>query len=537
MPSQLTLFATIVWVLINLNICSAQNTYHVSSTTDSACPSTPCLNFSQYVQNSETYFTSNTTFIFRPGDHIVEGNVFIANVNTLKLIGRYALDGTKARIVCTLQAGSALILHNVSNAKFALLDFVSCGVQGYPFSAMLLNQVYTFQLTNCSFQNSRSTALYVLNSTVVLAGNSFTNNSAQYYSGGAILALHSHIYLQGKNIFAYNSANGGGAIAIVFFSTLNSAGKSVFMSNTATHGGGIFVVNSTAIFTSDSHFVANTAIYGSMIAVENGLLFFSGNQTFRNNFAYHNGGILTGNAQMDMHGQSTFVNNTSQLQAGSSIWGFDCALNITGNIKFISNSALVGAGTLTVVRCNVSFNGNSTFHKNSGLKIGAVSIANSSVIFEGSTLFSNNYAQHLSGTLTIVYSNVTFLGSVAFVGNAANQSGSAAIFASYGTINFNGETTFLKNSGESGAALYLIDVTVKFNGKSLFVNNTAAFQGGALYTVNSQLPFSRDFLFSGNHAGSLGGAIAAANSSLNCITNGNFSEQLSNGRGRTVIGT
>ena len=127
---------------------------------------------------------------------------------------------------------------------------------------------------------------------------------------------------------------------------------------------------------------------------------------------------------------------------------------------------------------------------------GSVNRQQYSPIFDGSTCFTNNHAQHLSGTLTIAFSNVTFLGSVAFVGNTANQSGSAAIIASYGNIHFDGETTFINNSGESGTALYLVDVTVEF----FFVNNTAVFQGGALYTVNSQLSFSSAFLFSGNHA-------------------------------------
>ena len=98
----------------------------------------------------------------------------------------------------TLQAGSELILHNVFNAKLISLDFVSFGVQGYLFSAVLLYQVYNFELINCSFQNSRSIALHALSSAMVLTGNSFTNNSAEN-PGGAILALHSHIYLQGTN--------------------------------------------------------------------------------------------------------------------------------------------------------------------------------------------------------------------------------------------------------------------------------------------------------------------------------------------------
>ena len=518
MTSQLiALTTTALWVLINLDLfstCSGQNTYYVSSATDSACPSTPCLNFSQYIQNSDTYFTSNTTFIFRPGDHIVEKNVVIANVNILKLTGR---SETKPRIVCTLPAGFAL--DNVSNAEFASLEFISCGAQDYPFSTMFLNEVANVKLTNCSFQNSKSTALYALNSVVVLTWNSFRNNSANY--GGAILSIHSHIYLQEKNTFAYNSANVGGAIAMTFFSTFNGTGKSVFISNTATQGGGIFVIKSTAMFAGDSHFVENTAVTGSMIYVREGLFLLSGNQTFIQNFAFFTGGILIRNAQMNMHGQSTFVNNTSQYGAGSSIWGRDCALNITGNVTFLNTSG-ISAGALAAVRCNLSFYGNNTFHNNYGYAFGAVLIANSSVVFEGNTCFTNNHAQVLSGALNMRSSNITFLGTVSFIGNTVIQPGSAAIFAVYGDILFDGKTTFINNSGTYGAAALFSGISVRFRGKSLFINNSAYLHGGAIYTVNSQVSFSRDFLFSGNHAGGLGGAIAAANSTMNCSANGTF---------------
>ena len=77
---------------------------------------------------------------------LIEGNVTIGNVNTLKLI---ASDRTKTRLVCTLQAGSTLILHNVFNAKSISLDFVSCGVQGYLFLAVRFT---TLNLSTVAFK-------------------------------------------------------------------------------------------------------------------------------------------------------------------------------------------------------------------------------------------------------------------------------------------------------------------------------------------------------------------------------------------------
>ena len=311
MSSQLTLFATTVWLLISLNICSAQNTYHVSSATDPDCPSTPCLNFSQYVQYFETYFTSNTTFIFRPGDHIVEKNVVIANVSALKLIGSNSV-GTTAQILCSSPAGFEF--KNVSHAEIIALEFISCGMEDIPFSAIFLHLTNNFELTNCTFLSSRNTALLTVSSTVLLTGNNFTNNSAGQYGGG-IWAISSYLYLQGENTFAHNLAQkAGGAMAITYLSTLNSTRNTVFMNNVAAVGGGISVILSTATFMGDSYFVGNVAVLGSTIYIENGSSLFSANQTFHKNSAHTTGGIFLRYAQIDTHGQndilSMHVNNT-----------------------------------------------------------------------------------------------------------------------------------------------------------------------------------------------------------------------------------
>ena len=194
MLSQLALFTTILWVSINLDLfstCSAQNIYYVSSSTDSACPSTPCLDFSQYIQNSETYFTSNTTFIFSPGDHIIRKEVAIANVNTLEMIGSNSLDGRKSRILCTSPAVFIKLI-SVSNAEFNSLEFISCG--GHHITAMYLYQVNYFELTNCTFQQSRNGALYASESTAILTGNDFINNSAQLNSLFQSRPLPGHFY-------------------------------------------------------------------------------------------------------------------------------------------------------------------------------------------------------------------------------------------------------------------------------------------------------------------------------------------------------
>ena len=62
--------------------CSAENVYCVTPTVTS-CSSCPhnnhCATLSEYAQEAEVYFTSNTTIVFLPGDHTLDTNITVAN--------------------------------------------------------------------------------------------------------------------------------------------------------------------------------------------------------------------------------------------------------------------------------------------------------------------------------------------------------------------------------------------------------------------------------------------------------------------------
>ena len=71
----------------------------------------------------------------------------------------------------------------------------------------------------------------------------------------------------------------------------------------------------------------------------------------------------------------------------------------------------------------------------------------------------------------------------------------SALIAKHGTLYFNGNNTFMNNSGGLGAAAFLFNMTVKFSGNSLFIGNSAEEYGGALYLLNSQLTCFGNFIF------------------------------------------
>ena len=90
------------------------------------------------------------------------------------------------------------------------------------------------------------------------------------------------------------------------------------------------------------------------------------------------------------------------------------------------------------------------------------------------------------------FSKVKFLGKVCIYESMVNNS---ALIAKHGTLYFNGNNTFMNNSGGLGAAAFLFNMTVKFSGNSLFIGNSAEEYGGALYLLNSQLTCFGNFIF------------------------------------------
>ena len=77
-------------LLINTHSnCSAENVYCVTPTAMS-CSSCPqnysyCATLSEYAQQAELYFTSNTTMVFLSGDHILDIDITVTRVVRLTM--------------------------------------------------------------------------------------------------------------------------------------------------------------------------------------------------------------------------------------------------------------------------------------------------------------------------------------------------------------------------------------------------------------------------------------------------------------------
>ena len=99
----LTLALTVVLLALPSLIYGV--TLHVRPTsTNTPCPTHPCQTLSEYAQDPGQYFNdSNLTLHFLPGNHTLDFNLAITNINQLKIHG--ALLPTK--VVCKPRVGFA----------------------------------------------------------------------------------------------------------------------------------------------------------------------------------------------------------------------------------------------------------------------------------------------------------------------------------------------------------------------------------------------------------------------------------------------
>ena len=231
-------------LLINTFYCSAENVYCVTPTTTScsSCPhnSTNCTTLSEYAQEAELYFTSNTTMVFLPGDHVLDANIAVANVTRLTMCG----ESSSETIATVVRNGSVgFNFTNMVDLNIYSLGFTSYnrswshGSHPASNSALLLQSTKYAKLVNCSFHDNVGTALVVCNTNITLEkNNTFIHNqcacqlSEKRDLGCGISAFNSNLTFTDNTNFlensqtTYSSYNCSGAIW-ASASSLNFSGK------------------------------------------------------------------------------------------------------------------------------------------------------------------------------------------------------------------------------------------------------------------------------------------------------------------------
>ena len=479
--SSINIVLVMAVLISTLSYCSAGNVYCVTPTATSCsfCPqnSANCTTLSEYAQEAERYFTSNTTMVFLPGDHTLDTNVKVANITRFTMCKASYL-GNKATIVHNTLVGFSFT--SVAEFKMHSLAFTSYswndGILPGGNYALHLQSIQNAELVNCSFHDNIGTALVVIDTNIILSGNSdFIHNHCEStfcVGSGGIVALSSNVTFTGNTTFLENFATsyyGGGAIYISHDSTFSFIGLITFINNSADFGGGAICTNGTNIlsFNGMSNFAGNSAANygGGILLSSNSVLYFVGINNFINNSAGSGGAIFTSyNVELSFNGTSNFTDNSAANYGGGILLSSNSALHIVGINNFINNSAGSGGAIFTSYNAVLTLNGTSNF--------------------------INNSVDGFGG----------------------------AIFTSYNVvlILINGTSNFIDNSGVLGGAIFTSDnATFSFNGTNNFINNSVTHRGGAIcISGNTKLIFNKASFFCNNFALSGGAIYVGTNSTL-----------------------
>ena len=339
-------FTVLVAVLFinTLSYCSAENVYCVTPTATSCsmafCPhsSTHCATLSEYAQEAELYFTSNTTMVFLPGDHVLDRNIKVSNVDRLTMLG-----GSSSGTATVIRNGSVdfsftnMVDFNIYSLEFtSYYRFWSFGDHPASSSALYLQSLQHAKLVNCSFHNNTGTALAVRDTDITLVENTFIYNRCACQS-------FSEMHELGCGIIALNS-------------TLTFIGSTSFLNNTQTasypfySAGAIWASASSLHFNGTTNFIGNSADKGSggAIHAENNMsLSFSGTSNFSHNSAYVGGACFTyNNVILTFNGNNNFVNNSATTYGGAIQALGSSLLSFNGTSNFSRNSAYSGGAVL-----------------------------------------------------------------------------------------------------------------------------------------------------------------------------------------------
>ena len=424
---------------------STHNVHYVKSNDSSplSCPGQPCLTLDQYNQQTETYFTTASTFVFLAGNHTINTTVNLTSISEITLRGE---RNTQVNILCLNEFG--ILIQNVSHLSIEGLVFLS-GNTTIGTVAMKIIDSNGVWIHNVGFQGSYSiskpfTGLDITSSdTITVTSCYFEGNTAKY--GGAI-------YVTAESNLTLNA--------------------STFIGNIATRDGGAIYASGSNLTLSDNMFSGNTAHHGGVMYVKESSVTIS-DTAFTHNKAVRSGGaIISTNSIVNIYGSSK---NSSILSSGGYCRTCDMITTIPNSIPYEE--------VIMELMCATHFTNNTATGNG-----GAMSMYDSTVLFSGSVIMFKYNSGHIGGALNIIDRRSRVTSSVYQLFFISNK---ALIRSRGGAISTNGAFTivafafFIKNTAPLlGGAIYTAG-NFSVSGEIHLVNNTAEICGGAMHITRN----------------------------------------------------
>ena len=473
-----------------------QVVHYVKNSSLISCPGQPCLTLDQYNQQTETYFTTGSTFVFLAGNHTINTTVNLTSISEITLRGE---RNSQVNILCLNTFG--FLIQNVSHLNIEGLVFLS-GKTPIGTVALKIIDSNGVWIHNVGFhQGSYSiikpfTGLHITYSdTVTVTSCSFEGNTAD--NGGAIyVTAESHLTLNASTFIGNNATRDGGAI---YASGSNlSLSDNTFSGNTAGNGGAMYVTEESSVTIIDNAFTHNRAVYGGAMYSEDSIVSISGSTK--------NSSILSSEGYCRTCDMITTISNSIPYE--EVIMELNEALCAT---HFTNNTAKYG-GAMLIQNSTMLFSGSVImFRYNSAAKNGGAMFitSESRVTSNAYNFFFNSNKAYDGGGLLIVTSNFhTEVGNMYFLRNSA-QGGGGGIYSLY-TDDFllllSGNSYFIANTAGSDGGAVSSWGSLTITASAIFIENTATL-GGGINSERGNFSVSGDIKFVNNTARSCGGMI------------------------------
>ena len=563
--NPLKLLLTLVLYTSIIHTVSGNSVYYIKPSTPDGCPdSETCTTLSTLAANTRNFLdNTNTTFILLEGNHTLDTDLNITDIDHSVILSATNLVSTSVSITCTDAAG--LNFNNIKQLQISGLELIRCRNRiesvgdflledchfrdGDSGSALLLTQTNT-NIERCSFlSNTAGTltyvaapyysrqfrvggALHVTSSNLSISNSQFDSNEAErggaiYIETGRNISITDCTFVNNKAVIAqsYLYADGGALYvnsgsAVVFH-------NSTFISNTAGGGGGAVSLYDAVLHDHQNIFHGNRAQQGGAIEASHSMITID-SSSYSNNTAYFAGGAVSAYSSSVAMNHSSFYNNEAAYDGGAF---YSYGSNIAAyNSSFYNNEAADYGGAFYSYGSNIAAY-NSSFYNNEA-DVGGAFYSYGSNITAYDSSFYNNEAAYVGGAFYSSYNNNIAAYNSSFDNNKARYSGGAiasyrsssiALHYSYITNNeavTNGgvilatsssditvySSTFDNNkAGQRGGVVYMENSYIIVCNSS-FANNTARYDGGVVYARDSNITMNCSS-FNDNQAGSDGGVI------------------------------
>ena len=483
----------------------------------------PCLTIADFANEAETFFVNDSTFLFSPGNHILDITLNLTGIHNMSLIG---LPNKRANIkVTNMLAG--IICECCQNIEIFNINFNVASNFAYILS---FESTYSVKLSNITIlgnEHAGCSSIVCEKSEVEISNSKFVGIIG--YSGAALITLESTITFAGFNCFSTNTARLGGAMSL-HNSTVLFSGSNSFAGNSANNpssfdtscqkmstfgeitglGGAIFCNNSN--LTNGEHSITNV----TASVCESDFNISSTSRCIEENYNHVINESLqprspTFSSLSRMQCLSMlFLNNLARL--GGALYITRSSIKICGSVSLVQNHAFFG-GAIHTSRSNISFGKNcstmnlsctkaiSELFFSHDVKCSATDLIGSTYICKRFIVFCSNTANGYGGAIGSHDSHLYLGGFVQFYNNSANYGG-AMMLHGISKLILNPSLTihFIQNSAsQKGGVIYyhfsasschcsasydecfIAFETSLMNISLIFVNNNASKAGSVLY--------------------------------------------------------